>query len=42
MSEAEQRMRMNAMRSQVQLHDVFRWARSFNVSRIWNPALVSA
>jgi trehalose 6-phosphate synthase len=42
MSEAEQRMRMNAMRAQVQLHDVFSWARLFNVSRLWNSALVPA
>lgn len=42
MSEAEQRMRMNAMRSQVRLHDVFSWARLFNVSRLWNSALVPA
>jgi trehalose 6-phosphate synthase len=42
MSEAEQRMRMNAMRSQVQSHDVFRWARHFNVSCLWNSALVPA
>jgi trehalose 6-phosphate synthase len=42
MSEGEQRMRMNAMRSQVQLHDVFRWAGWFNVSHSWNSSLVPA
>ena len=42
MSEREQRMRMTAMRSQIELHDVFRWARSFNVRPVSNSALVSA
>lgn len=42
MSEAEQRVRMTAMRSQIQLRDVFRWARSFNVNQVSNTALASA
>jgi trehalose 6-phosphate synthase len=42
MTEGEQRMRMNAMRSHVQLHDVFCWAQLFNISRLWNSALVPA
>jgi alpha,alpha-trehalose-phosphate synthase [UDP-forming] len=32
MSTGEQRMRMRAMRSQIESNDVFRWARSFNVN----------
>lgn len=42
MSEAEQRMRMNALRSQIELYDVFRWARSFNTTCLANSALASA
>ena len=30
MDESEQRTRMENMRSQIRLHDVFRWSRSFN------------
>src|SRR5262249_52470290 len=42
MNEAEQRARMNAMRSQIQSHDVFRWARSFDLSPVPSSALASA
>jgi trehalose 6-phosphate synthase len=42
MSEGEQCTRMNAMRSQIQAYDVFRWARSFDVSHFSNSALASA
>src|SRR5947208_8613378 len=40
MTESEQRIRMELMRRQIELHDVFRWYESFNIESKPSPSLV--
>jgi len=40
MTESEQRIRMELMRRQIELYDVFRWSESFNIENKSSPSLV--